>query len=242
MLSRADLKQRAKAGLNAYYWHAFIVSFILFALERWMNSGTAARGAGAVRGRSVTVPDISSWMERIMGRMSMEIVLVTLGTLVVTTTLLALVWTAVTIFITNLLKVGEASFYLESRRNRASAGVGHILCMFTGETYLPVFLTMFLRGLFITLWTLLLIVPGIIKRYEYRMVPYILAENPRMRTGEVLALSRQMMNGHKWECFILQLSFAGWFLLGALMCGMGVPFVIPYYNATMTEFYGGLKR
>ncbi|MFR5556791.1 MAG: DUF975 family protein [Coprococcus sp.] len=80
---------------------------------------------------------------------------------------------------------------------------------------------MFFRDLFILLWTLLLIVPGIIKSYSYRLVPYILSENPHMDRKRALELSQQMMDGHKMEAFVLELSFFGWFLLSALTCRTG---------------------
>ena len=75
-------------------------------------------------------------------------------------------------------------------------------------------------NLFIALWTLLLIVPGIIKSYEYRMVPYILAENPGMNRKEAFAISKRMMTGKKWATFVLDLSFFGWIFLSIFTCGI----------------------
>ena len=102
--------------------------------------------------------------------------------------------------------------------------------------------TMFFRDLFILLWTLLLIVPGIIKSYSYRLVPYILSENPHMDRKRALELSQQMMDGHKMEAFVLELSFFGWFLLSALTCGLvGIFYVNPYLDATFAEFYVAIR-
>ena len=98
------------------------------------------------------------------------------------------------------------------------------------------------RDLFILLWTLLLIVPGIIKSYSYRLVPYILSENPHMDRKRALELSQQMMDGHKMEAFVLELSFFGWFLLSALTCGLvGIFYVNPYLDATFAEFYVAIR-
>ena len=72
---------------------------------------------------------------------------------------------------------------------------------------------MFLRDLFTALWSLLLVVPGIVKHYEYLMVPYIIAENPAMDYKEAFQISKQMMDGEKMEAFIMDLSFLGWYLL-----------------------------
>ena len=97
---------------------------------------------------------------------------------------------------------------------------------------------MFFYDVYIALWSLLLVVPGIIKSYEYRMVPYILAENPGMDSKQVFEISKRMMNGQKMETFILDLSFIGWALVAGITCGIaGVFYVAPYVNATNTELY-----
>lgn len=101
---------------------------------------------------------------------------------------------------------------------------------------------MFMMNLFIFLWSLLLVVPGIIKSYQYRMVPYIMAENPQMNYRDALALSSRMTEGHKLELFILELSFVGWIILGSLLCGIGVIFVQPYINATFAEVYAEMRK
>mgnify|MGYP006295230481 CR=1 FL=1 len=88
----------------------------------------------------------------------------------------------------------------------------------------------------------MLIIPGIIKSYAYRMVPYILAENPKIGHRRALDLSNKMTRGEKWKIFVLDLSFIGWFILGALFFGIGVFFVQPYYDATNSELYIKLKK
>lgn len=97
-----------------------------------------------------------------------------------------------------------------------------------------------LEGLFVALWTLLLIVPGIIAAYSYAMAPFIMAENPEMTASEALGASKALMNGHKWELFCLGFSFIGWNLLGTLTLGIGALFVVPYVNAAYTAFYRNL--
>lgn len=77
--------------------------------------------------------------------------------------------------------------------------------------------------------------------YCYLMVPYILAENPDMKAGEALRLSKEMMDGEKWNAFILGLSFLGWQLLGTMLCGIGTFFVQPYIDATFAELYAVLR-
>ena len=86
-------------------------------------------------------------------------------------------------------------------------------------------LGMFLMGLFTFLWTLLFIIPGIIKSYAYAMTPYILVDYPELSPNEARLKSIEMMRGHKWKFFGLQLSFIGWFLLCILSLGIG--FLLP---------------
>lgn len=100
---------------------------------------------------------------------------------------------------------------------------------------------MFLTDLFTALWSLLFIIPGIVKSLAWSQVPYLLAENPGMSGKRARELSDQMTMGHKWDLFVLGLSFIGWNLLGALACGVGVLFVAPYVQATYAEAYAFLR-
>ena len=88
----------------------------------------------------------------------------------------------------------------------------------------------------------LAVVPGVIKAYEYSMIPYLLAENPNLSASEAFSLSKQMTTGQKADLFVLDLSFLGWIILGALCCGIGLLFVQPYPEATKAEVYLILKQ
>ncbi len=83
----------------------------------------------------------------------------------------------------------------------------------------------------------LLALPVIIKGYSYRMTPWILADNPQIGYKRALKLSMQLTRGHKWGIFVLDLSFIGWFILGGLLCGIGIMFVMPYFQAVQAELY-----
>lgn len=96
-------------------------------------------------------------------------------------------------------------------------------------------------GFFTFLWTLLLIIPGIIKTYAYSMSFYILADNPELTAREALSKSKEMMNGHKWDLFVLQLSFFWWFLLVMVTLGIAAIYVTPYISATTANFYNSIK-
>lgn len=99
----------------------------------------------------------------------------------------------------------------------------------------------FLTGLFTALWSLLLIVPGIVKSYSYSMAYYVLADNPEMTAREALKESMRIMDGHKMELFVLHLSFLGWILLSYVTFGLSLFYVIPYMSATVANFYEGIK-
>ena len=90
---------------------------------------------------------------------------------------------------------------------------------------------------------MLFVVPGIMKAYSYRLVPYILADNTDIAPMDALKLSQEMMNGHRMNAFILDLSFIGWFILTLLTCGLlGIFYVNPYYHATNAELYLAIKN
>ena len=100
----------------------------------------------------------------------------------------------------------------------------------------------FFMGLFSCLWSLLLIVPGIIKAYSYSMTYFILAENKGMSVLEAITLSRKMMDGHKMDLFLLFLLFIGWFILVLITFGIAGIWVYPYFYATLTNFYLSVKE
>ncbi|MCQ2399766.1 MAG: DUF975 family protein [Clostridia bacterium] len=99
----------------------------------------------------------------------------------------------------------------------------------------------FLRDLFICLWSLLLVVPGIIKAYSYSMAFYIKADHPEYNWKQCIDESRKMMNGKKWKLFCLQLSFIGWFIVGALCLGVGTLWAAAYCDAATIAFYEDAK-
>ena len=98
-----------------------------------------------------------------------------------------------------------------------------------------------LMGLFVSLWSLLLIVPGIVAAYKYAMAPYILLEDPDCTAMEAIRRSKQMMDGHKGELFSLDISFIGWVLLSILTLGIGGLFLTPYTAAARAVFYRSLQ-
>ena len=101
---------------------------------------------------------------------------------------------------------------------------------------------LFFRDLYVILWSLLFLIPGIVKLYEYRMIPYLLAEHPEMSKEEAFAISKQMMMGEKGKAFLLDLSFIGWILLSIFTCGLLLIFYVePYMFSTSAALYEVLK-
>lgn len=98
-----------------------------------------------------------------------------------------------------------------------------------------------LRGLFTALWSMLFVVPGIVKHYAYSMSFYIAADHPEYTWNQCMDASKRMTTGHKGELFVLDLSFIGWFFVGALCLGVGSLWVTPYYNASWANYYDALR-
>lgn len=144
------------------------------------------------------------------------------------------------VFITNILKVCECRFFLENRLY-PKTGIRRILFLYRlGKVWNPA-KVMAVRSLFLSLWCLT-IVGGPIKYYSYRMVPYILAENPETSCGEALELSMHMMRGNKWRAFVLDISFWYWYLLQYFTLGLvGIFYVNSYVAATNAELYMALR-
>lgn len=98
-----------------------------------------------------------------------------------------------------------------------------------------------LHTLYTALWSLLFVIPGLVKTYSYSMTFYIMRDNPGIGANEAITRSRQMMNGHKWQLFCLHFSFIGWCLLSVLTCGILMLWVAPYMEAATAAFYESIK-
>ena len=143
------------------------------------------------------------------------------------------------VFVANPLEVGIRRFFTQNLNQ--PAGVKEITYAFD-KNYKNIAKTMFYRDLYTFLWSLLFIIPGVVKAYEYRMIPYLLAENPEMSKEEAFAISKQMMDGQKWRTFVLDLSFFGWILLSGFTCGiLAIFYVNPYMFSTEAALYERLR-
>ena len=148
---------------------------------------------------------------------------------------------AVSIFVKNPILVGCKKYFTINSFDIPK--MGEVVFAFKKGIYLNVVKVEFFKNLFIFLWSLLFVIPGIIKGYEYYMVDYILSEDPTIDYKDALEQSKNMMMGYKWSTFVLELSFLGWGILSALTCGiLGFFYVNPYIYATNAELFLYLRE
>jgi len=144
-----------------------------------------------------------------------------------------------TLLITGPLTYGVTAMFLKQARNNQPMQLEDILKGFTGD-FLQNFLIGLMTAIFTALWSLLFVVPGIIKSYSYSMAFYIKVDNPTYTWKQCIDQRKDMMNGHKMELFVQDLSFIGWMIVGSLCLGIGTLWVIPYMQATRAHFYNVL--
>lgn len=146
-------------------------------------------------------------------------------------------WIA-SVCVTGPLALGSAYIYLNLTRGFDP----DVNILFSGfQRFVDAFVLRLLIGVFTFLWSLLLVVPGIIKAISYSQAYYILAEHPEMSSKEALDASIEMMDGHKMDYFVLLLSFFPWMLLCGITCGIASLYVVPYMSATLVNFYEAIK-
>lgn len=260
MWTRVELKERAKAAMRRNYWKLVLVSALLFllgcgtgghsAFRMTQNTGhhTEATDAGGAAyteeaaGTGQESEDVKaaaqhyeiSFMEIVVaGIMAIALfIFIFLITFVVIS--------VVAVFLLNPLSVGGCRFMIKSVEDVAQ--VKEIAYGFD-HSYRNVVKVLFFRDLYVFLWTLLFVIPGIVKMFQYYMVPYILTEHPDMEYRTALQLSRDMMEGNKWKTFVLGLSFILWDFFGVLTFGIGeLLYVQPYRQLTFAALYCELKK
>lgn len=273
MWTRRKLKERAKAALQRNYWKLVLVSALMLllgceaggyfsssAFGRNDDSESSAQKAAHVTEQAVVVdgerglPGADEVVAGAIGRSEIgtndisvringeDVVvgIIAICVFLIMFFILFAVIMAVDIFLINPFDVGGKRFMHKSIEDVAQ--VKEIAYAYD-HSYRNVVKVMFFRDLYIVLWTFLLIIPGIVKSYQYLMVPYILTEYPDMEYHEALARSRDMMKGNKWRAFVLGLSFILWNLLSAITLGVAEIFYVgPYRNLTFAALYDELKR
>ncbi|AJG91874.1 DUF975 family protein [Bacillus tropicus] len=143
----------------------------------------------------------------------------------------------ITTFMVGPLTLGGYYLALHIIREK-DARIGHIFRWFTeGSKFMKSFLLYIVVNIYIFLWCLLFIIPGIIKSFSYAMTYFIINDHPEYSINQAITESRRMMDGHKMEYFILCLSFIGWFILSCITLGIGFLWLIPYFYTTSAAFY-----
>ncbi len=228
MWTRAELKDNAKKFFKFNYWKMVLVALVLTMVSGGGSSAGSRSARSAVNessyGGYMSPAEAAGFM---VGFLTIMLVVMVVGI-------------AVSFFLLNPLVVGAQRFFVVSHYQKAELGeLGYGF----SNSYMNVVKTMFLKALYVFLWSLLLVIPGIIKGYEYRMIPYILAENPGIDSSDAFAMSKQMMDGNKWNAFVLDLSFLGWIILSMFTCGiLAIFYVNPYVYMTNAELYVALKE
>lgn len=227
MLTSKELRVKAWNSLKGKYWRAFLVILVLGLLA---SIGTSLETGSQNLTETINLVDPSEMDE------TMELGAAVVGTIA---TVMAVVGMAISLFVGNAADVGLAHYFIlntDSKPSFADAFYGFKV------KYLRNIGTLLLVGIKLALWSLLLVVPGIIKSFEYAIIPYILADDPEISSKEAFRKAKEMMMGNKWRLFKLNFSFFGWFVLCVVTCGLGTPFLLPYVSAANAEFYAELKN
>lgn len=227
MWDRALLKENGKLAFKQNYWPAVLAGLLML---------IAGQGISIL----LNVTNVSGDLDAILqaAEDNPELAAAALRVLIPLIGRVMLIGFLLKVFVFNPLLVGGRRFFFENSRYPAS--FNEILYAFR-TNYLNTLLTMLLTDLFLILWTLIPIVGvfvGFVKSYSYRLVPTILAEDPNTSPTEAITLSRQMMDGQKWDTWIFDLSFIGWVFLSVLTFGIvGIFYYVPYFYASDAELY-----
>lgn len=242
MITARELRERAWAKLNEGNWLKAIGAFGLFWLMGMVVTQVVTR-IGVATGGIVNMSFLDFIRE--YGEMFRQLGMEVPSDLPaqfrdikvpVTQPWYQVVQFVVTTFTQGIFVAGWAVFAVAVMRN-----AGNALQVFSGfPRFLGMGWLMLLRTIRIALWALLLIVPGFVAFYAYRMAFFLKADHPEWSAAKVLAESKQMMNGHKWRLAYLDMSFIGWLLLVVVTFGLAGLFVHPYMGVTYAAFYEDL--
>ena len=227
MLKSKELRKKAWESLKGKYWMAFAVIIITGLIGSIGNAFVSfGQNLGEVLGL-VDPAEMDSTMA--LGALVLN------GVVIVS----SIIGGLYSVFVTDAITVGVSNYFIKNTDSKPA-----FKDAFSGfkVKYGRNIGTLLLVGIKVVLWSILFIIPGIIKTYEYAIIPYILADEPEISSKDAFKKAKQMMNGNKWRLFKLEFSFIGWFLLCVLTLGIGTLFLIPYVNAATAEFYVELKN
>lgn len=251
MIDRAALKTKAKAAFKANYWRCVIVALIMAIIIGGGASSSKNSVQNSLGENDMLVQydlngngkldddEIRPMLDALVTEYGMKVVSIAFAIIFGAIAGIIAIGSLIDVLLINPLAVGCKNFFL--RNSEESVDISELARGFKPAWWNNV-VTMFLTDLFTVLWSLLFLFPGIIKAYSYRLVPYIMAENPDLHGTEAITLSRRMMNGHKWEAFVFDLSFLGWYILATVTASIaGVFWVGPYKAAADAELYKAIR-
>lgn len=248
MWTRIGLKNRSKEVFRGNYWKAVLAGLLLSLV---IGGSYSSSGGGAlsgfcngilnynvVSGRDTDIFGFHAGPGGIPGGMFGAWLMVA-GIIFLVALVIAVIAIVADVFLLNPLEVGVRRFFYTNLHQKAE--LREIMYGFD-HSYKNVVKVMFFRDLYTFLWSLLFVIPGIVKGYEYRMIPYLLAEYPDMPMEEAFQISRNMMYGNKWKAFVLDLSFLLWVILSGITFGLvGIFYVDPYMAQTSAALYDAIK-
>lgn len=258
MWIRSELKERGKITFKRFYWKAVLVCFICLLLSGGLGSGAGSRVSDtydSFMNNDYNYTDDYDYgndeyyyEEDLDQETSQSLNIVeeffTSGLFFLLMGIFILIF--IVLFIIKLLivypiEIGKNNFFMGIREEEKT--LDSLIFIYKSGQLKNTIFTMFMKGLFQFLWSLLFIIPGIIKSYEYRMIPYILSENPEISRERAFEISKKMMKGNKWNAFVLDLSFLGWQILSGITIGiLGIFYVNPYVESTNAELYAYLRE
>lgn len=219
-----NLRQKARQNLAGRWWTAVGVAAVA-----WLLAGTLI-GTGFLPKTEIKLSDLDLQKLPILLK---AYVFGGAGLIAVVSSALGLAQ----FILGGVIQLGYAQ-YLLKEHDRREPQFGDLFSQF--ERFGQGFAQAFLRGLYIFLWSLLFVIPGIVKSYAYAMTPFLMADHPNLTASEAISASKQMMDGHKGRLFWLDLTFIGWSILSALTFNLGYLFLNPYMNAAHAAFYRDL--
>lgn len=151
-------------------------------------------------------------------------------------------WVASILFVGALMIVNARGMLGFVDKNKVPDPIEAVKKAFSEENFLRGLLGYLRYTVFTFLWSLLFVIPGIVKSISYSQMFYLMADNPKLSAAEAQAKSMELMNGHKAEYFVLQLSFIGWTLLASLTFGILYIWLLPYMQTTYANYYRSLTK
>lgn len=258
MWTRKELKERARYALRQNYWKILLVSLLMSLL---IGGGFGSFGSGrssdvvenkvekintrdllpdhadGIDARDELIEESDEFLEELGKLLDEELpaVIIALMLFMLIFLLIFVLIMLLQVFLINPLEVGAKRFFSHSIVQKTEMKE---IAYAYDHSYKNVVKTLFLKDMYTFLWTLLFIIPGIVKRYEYQMIPYLLGEHPEMSSEAAFATSKRLMHGNKWKAFVLDLSFIGWAIVSALTAGLlALFYVIPYRYLTRAALY-----